>query len=84
MIFILFLLSLSTCFTTKNKKNMAKNYFYQVNPVLKSCLCWCAFIAFFAYIIFGFKAIIQKNNSFLHININYLLTKIFTNQKNVL
>ena len=81
MIFILFFLNLGTCFTTKNKKNMAKNYFYKVNPVLNSCLCWCVF---FVYIIFGTKAIIQKNNSFLHININYLLTKNFTNQKNVL
>ena len=57
-------LFLCPCFTTKTTKLMTKSYYYQVNPVLNSCLYWCVAFMFYA---FGNLAIFFNDNSFLHI-----------------
>ena len=64
MVVWIFLLILTPCFTTKTKKYMTKSYYYQVYPVLISCLYWSVAFTFFVY---GNLAIVLKNDSFLHI-----------------
>tara|TARA_B100000795_G_scaffold993_1_gene672 strand:- start:566 stop:799 length:234 start_codon:yes stop_codon:yes gene_type:complete len=55
----------------KQRKNMTKNYFYQVKLVQNSYLLW---YDFFAYFIFGNLANAVKRNGFLQI-INPFINK---------
>ena len=64
MIVWIFLLILTPSLRQKTTIYMTKSYYYQVYPVLNSCLYWCVA---FTFSVFGNLAIVLKDDSFLHI-----------------